>query len=596
VAATTTQEVAGRTVPPPARAIVAMPLAARILVAGAVGIILLAAASLALAPSGPVLVPERVLVVPFENRTGNPELDALGAMAADWVTHGLVETGLVEVVTSNTMLAAWGYVAVQTRRPHGANLYRSLAEETGAGTLVSGNFYLHGDSIHYQSLVTDAANGRLLRTMEPAAGAADAPLDALVVLRTRVMGALATLFDPRLAMTTASASRPPTYESYRAYLEGTERFIRGDYADAIPHYERAAALDSTYAQARIFAAICLHNTGSLERADSVARTLNGQRQRLSPFDRYLLDWVLAWNRGDRVGALAAIRSATEVVPGSEWLYVRGFTAMQANRPAESVESLLKLDPERGFMRGFMGYWADLGASLHALEEYRRELRTAQRARRQYPQDIIALRAEVRALAALGRVPEVERRLEESMILPMKYGTDPGAMIRIAASELRAHGYPGAAAEVIDGAIAWYNHRPAEERRGTGQRAGLGQALYLAERWEQARAVFEELAAEQPANLDHLGHLGAIAARQGDPAEVQRIDALLARTDPAFLHGAHTYWRARIAAAAGDRERAVQLLRESFAQGRPFAVTLHAEMDFEPLRDHPVYRELLRAKG
>src|SRR3712207_9151503 len=40
----------------------------------------------------------RVYVARFANNTGTPSMDQVGPMAADWVTRGLAETGLFEVV------------------------------------------------------------------------------------------------------------------------------------------------------------------------------------------------------------------------------------------------------------------------------------------------------------------------------------------------------------------------------------------------------------------------------------------------------------------------------------------------------------------
>jgi len=41
---------------------------------------------------------KRVAVAVFVNRTGDPSLEPLGSMAADWVTRGLTQTALVDVV------------------------------------------------------------------------------------------------------------------------------------------------------------------------------------------------------------------------------------------------------------------------------------------------------------------------------------------------------------------------------------------------------------------------------------------------------------------------------------------------------------------
>ena len=50
----------------------------------------------ALARAASRLLPQRVAAAAFENRTGRPDLDDLGAMAADWMIRGLMETPLVE--------------------------------------------------------------------------------------------------------------------------------------------------------------------------------------------------------------------------------------------------------------------------------------------------------------------------------------------------------------------------------------------------------------------------------------------------------------------------------------------------------------------
>jgi hypothetical protein len=44
------------------------------------------------------VVSDRVVVAAFENRTGDESFDAIGQMAADWITQGLSQTDVVEVV------------------------------------------------------------------------------------------------------------------------------------------------------------------------------------------------------------------------------------------------------------------------------------------------------------------------------------------------------------------------------------------------------------------------------------------------------------------------------------------------------------------
>src|SRR3989475_1819545 len=50
------------------------------------------------------LNPRRVLVVPFANHTGDSSLDPLGSLAADWITHGLALTGVLEIAAPGAMV------------------------------------------------------------------------------------------------------------------------------------------------------------------------------------------------------------------------------------------------------------------------------------------------------------------------------------------------------------------------------------------------------------------------------------------------------------------------------------------------------------
>ena len=61
-------------------------------------------------------------------------------------------------------------------------------------------------------------------------------------------------------------------------------------------------------------------------------------------------------------------------------------------------------------------------------------------------------------------------------------------------------------------------------------------------------------------------------------------------------GRATYARARMAALAGNRQLAVDLLRESFDEGLHAREFIHTDPDFESLRDFPPYQGLIRPKG
>jgi hypothetical protein len=79
-------------------------------------------------------------------------------------------------------------------RPSGPERIRALAEETRAGTVVSGSYYRDRDSIEFQVEITDAASGRLLRAIGPVRGPIADPERAIEDLSRRVAMAVDTLF------------------------------------------------------------------------------------------------------------------------------------------------------------------------------------------------------------------------------------------------------------------------------------------------------------------------------------------------------------------------------------------------------------------
>jgi predicted Zn-dependent protease len=169
-------------------------------------------------------------------------------------------------------------------------------------------------------------------------------------------------------------------------------------------------------------------------------------------------------------------------------------------------------------------------------------------------------------------------------------------MRDVALELRAHGHPEAAHEILDRALAWRESQPPEDTGSASHRYDLATTLYTMERCDEAEPLIRDLAAEFPDDVRYLGYVGALAARRGDRETALAISEELAAIDRPYLFGYHTRWRARIAAVLGEHERAVALLREAFSQGSAYELGLHREIDFEPLRDDRSFEEFLRPKG
>ncbi len=563
---------------------------------------------------GPQLNKRRVVVAVIENHTGDSSLDEIGHMAADWVTQGLAQTGLVEVVPSMSVVSSSVAGGGHQLGHLDAATIQALGRETGAGTVVWGAFYRQRDSLRFQVQISAASDGKVLRALDPVAAPLAAPLTAVEAVRKSVMAALATLSDWRLSQWAKAAGQPPSFEAYQEFTQGLDRMVQFDSRGAIGHFRRAALEDTTFRLPLIFAAHEHMDLGEFATADSIAHAVERAPGRLSSLDRLYLTWVLAQTRGDRQRALETAREMAALAPNSETLWLVAQCALALNRPREMAAALAQLGPDRGLFRGWSVYWFYLSFAHHLMGDHRRELKDALEGRRRHPGELTVLAAEVRALAALGRTADVNERLAEAPSLPPQPGWSPADIGLLAAFELAAHDHRAEAPAAGMWAVRWLESRPSAEAHSAAHRFRLAIAYYLTGQPDAAQRLLEGLASEridprdaaglrwmaaitgdQPDHLTFLGFLGVVAAREGKRDEVLRLDRTLQAMSPRYLYGRHTMWRGRIHAVLGERDAAVALVQEAFAQGYPQGGVMHLYPSLWSLRDYPPFRELLRSK-
>ncbi len=556
------------------------------------------------ASSAGLLDPRRILVLQLENRTGDPRLDHIGSMTADWIIQGLSEVAGFEVVSHTAVLSSSRYFE---RTTSGEEKLRAMAIDQRAGTVVSGVYYtIDEENLQFHVRITEAGSGTVRFAPPPVSAPRMAPLPAIEALREQVRGILAPALAERV--THPAAASPPKYEAYRHYVEGIELFIQGNWSGALERLEQAAATDSGYVLPLLVSAITRWNRGELAEAETLCARVAARRETLRPFEGALLDMVQAWLRGDWVAAREATRRQAQLAPGSIANFGVAEESRRLNRPLEALGILEAMDPARGEMRGWIFYWLELTIALHMLGRHPEELEAATRARELFPEDPSVLLMEVRACAAIGQVAYVHRLIDERLSLAQPRYPDAAALMREAALELRAHGFMEPAEVLFRRSLEWYSGGASGDDSLMRRRA-IARALYDAERWDDAREEFTAIVAAKssdasPDTVHHaqlqthldLGYLGALAVRADDRTEAMRIDAQLAAMKSRYLYGRNTWWRAAMAALAGERDRATSLLRQSFSEGMPMEIALHADTHFEGLRGYEPWEQLMRPRG
>lgn len=572
----------------------------RWLVASAAGLAI-AGAGLAgaLARKPVALDPTLVLVAPFQNRSGDSTLDPLGEIAADYIARGLAETRLVQVVDARSEAAAQG------RRLDPADA-RALARSAGAGNVVWGSYdRTPGDSLEVQAEVLDTRTGRVARLVEPASAPTSARVTAVEAVRQRVMGALATVLDPRFA-DWQEASQPPTYEAYQQYLAGENAggdnclYDAGCTERRIAHYRRAAAIDSSFTLPVTSAAFAYWFQGDCPRVDSIAGVLQPRLERLPAMERVQIEWATNVCHGNRLVALSAANEALREFPKSERISeMVAELSLSVNRPGATAEILERFDPATSRMGKEPDYWITLLAAYHRLGKYDRALELIARGRRLKRQEEsegvrrIFLQEEVSSYAALGRLADARRAMDEMV---RQYAAVKVEGVRLMGllegmgQELAVHGHGAAAQDAYARAIAWAKARPAEQQTRDDRRELAG-VLNSAGHWDEALALYRSLAAQDSSDEEVHAALGDLAARRGDRREAGRVDRWLAARGGRYA--GRPYFRARIAGLLGEPETAMGLLRLATEGGFPRWRDAHTDPDLAPLRSDPAFQQWIR---
>ena len=548
---------------------------------------------------------KRVAVAVFVNRTGDPSLEPLGSMAADWVTRGLTQTALVDVVDL-------GALYVEGRSPQGVptDPYE-LARRNGAGTVVAGSYYLATDTLVVRATVEDAVTGTVLQTVAPVHAPAAEAVQALGALREHVMAAIAGVLDVRYGSVSARQSAPLSFAAYRSFVDGQAAYWHGRPQEEVKaHFERAAREDTTFVGSAVWLAFLGANGAGCKLTDSVAAALAPSRDQLTPFDRLTLDISAARCRVDWQSGYRLALEQSRLRPRSTYaVYTAGFFALSSNHVREAHDLLASIDPARdlGWLSdsGKTIYWRDYSAAQHLTGEYEAELRDAERQIRRFPTLLSTRITAGRALAALGRGREALEQVETMMRLGrdpavrVQTGLVPGLACYLLAAELRVHGDTAAARSAAQRAVDWYREDPARLDGGRFERYTLARALTMIDRHDEALAVMAFDRGADTTEPLHVGLRGVLAARQGRRAAALVEDARLARIalDPAWAQTA-SMQRARIAGALGDRDAAFEHFERGTALGMvrvALGHDLHSDPLYDPLRGDPRFERINRGE-
>ncbi|MEO7041351.1 MAG: BTAD domain-containing putative transcriptional regulator [Gemmatimonadaceae bacterium] len=584
----------------------------RVIAASIVGVLLVAGVAFAVVSRrGKTPTPAartRVVVALFDNRTGDPSLDVLGRMAEDWLTQGIMRTQLVDVVDPRV-------VQVQGRTADGGAVDPSvLGKRTGAGLVVSGSYYRSGDSLLFQAAVTNATSDKIVRVVGPIVSNVGRPVAALNELRSRVMTALASQVDMRVANDPDVGSQVPSFEAYQAYVEGRDAFWHGDGHRAEARYVDAMRLDPTFTAAAVGAASAAANYHHCTLVDSLGHWADTRGDGVTQVDRLSFQIAAARcaGRNDEMLRLTLQRADLEPRTSSTLLSAAA-AALWAYSPSRALTILRRINPETdlGWSTDstHFAYFSDLTEAYHLLGRHDEELAATTNMPSSTPLSRSWMRG--RALAALGRPTATLALVDTIVTLPTEtalaiglgpytdgrpqYAATPGWVTVWIARELMTHGDSATSRATAAKSYAWYRSRSTDERATSEERLVATWALELAHDYTTADGLAHALLLEDPTNVDYIGEVAGLAVERGEKQLADSLDGVLAaRTDARTGWSANLY-RARIAALSGHDSVAVARVKDALDLGA-WPMWIHLEPAFARLHSRPDFAALTAPTG
>jgi DNA-binding SARP family transcriptional activator len=552
---------------------------------------------------------QRVVVPPFENRTGDPSADTIGIWAADYTRTALKQTGLFEVLDP-----AFDFWQVDNAQPAHRSSTAALLRQTGATIIVRVWYYADGDSLSFSGQGIETKTGRVLFAFDSVKVGREKRLDALERVRQHVMSALATSVDSALTPWAGGKGKPPIrIDAYREFAQGMTYFVSavidpakragrpGLFTAASAHLEQAVRLDSTYYIAALWLFWSRYNAGDQSGADSVVNALKRRRASMSRYEGVLYDYNDRVMHGTPSERYELDKQLVHFAPASEFNFCLARDALEANHPRETLDVLARLDSSYSWMR-FMP--PPPGFRVRALVQLRRYKEAVEAARWVHdhsPNDLTSAYPEIDALAALGRVDEIEQVVKRYLGTNAANSPMSANLMLYAGLWLRLEGRVARAHALFERALDEYSNEQASGIASEVIRFGLARSLYYLERWGEAQTAFEQLVGppsnSSPNSRRALVFLGSLAARRGDSPEVSRIRGLLQRSsvNPAILQ----YFEARVAAVLGDNESALKLLSDAVQKGAQAEelvtqgdAAASMDPDFAALRSSPAFRTAL----
>jgi len=228
-----------------------------------------------------------ILITDFDNQTGDPNFDGTIGQA---LSIDLQQSQHVNVFGGQRLMDALGRMEAGDIDVINPELGSELCLREGIAAMLTGNVSKLGGAYTINATVVIPSTGDPVMSERVTARDDEKVLAAIDKLSKKIRRNLGeSLYsiqkrDEPLAQATTSS-----LEALRNFTAGNRHLDRGDGELALPFYEKAIAVDSTFALAYAHMAVIRHNKGSIELGLAMSREAMRWREGTSERERYYIE-------------------------------------------------------------------------------------------------------------------------------------------------------------------------------------------------------------------------------------------------------------------------------------------------------------------
>ena len=521
---------------------------------------------------------DKIAVQVFTNNTGDKKLDFVGEIAANWITNGITENEVAQVISPKVVSEYSSIIKSQAGTVDTRNILKTYFKPS---KVVTGVFYKENNRLLLQGSIMDGLMVHNLISFETIECDPDSPIDCAETLKQRILTYLS--MEGKSFM--YYEETPPKYKALEYNLSALENYSN----DSLHLYylNKAIEADPNYFEPKIHKIAYYFNLGEFRTADSLEKSI-GVNTKLSVRQQNILYLWESLIKGKNDKAYTYQKKEYEYAYLDMPTNMSTMTiALQyVNRP-EDIEDIFNKEIsmenivlEKCLQCGYRYYIkgladVELKRYNHVIDELLPITKTIE--------DGYLKRPIIMAYIRLGDYDTLKDHFKLWELSSKK--SDILNLYMITGNELLLAGENEKAKTYFEKVIS--NADPETDL------SDIASSYYFMKDYKKAQELYEQLNANDPKNIDYIVKLAISNYENGNTSEADRLIKSLDALRDDYQFGTIDYALAQYYAVLKDNSNTFDHLMKAVAEGKQFTpTTFQNDPHFLLVKDSKEFKNVL----